>query len=122
MQQLLKMLLQGFVTHGLITILKLTITELLSLLYKIPTRRWYSPSLLAMSALLQSVSPACYKQIISDGFVTFPSVVHMKRLTSAIDINSPSSIAYLTVRFRKLDEKDNLVSILMDEVYSHKVK
>ena len=54
--------------------------EQLSLLYKAPTRRRYSSSLLAMTALLQRISPACYKQMQSDGFLTLPSVDHLRRL------------------------------------------
>ena len=40
----------------------------LHLLFKAPTGRRYSSSLLAMTALLQRISPACYKQMQSDGF------------------------------------------------------
>ena len=32
---------------------------------------------------------------------------------------SDSSVAYLTARIKKISEKERLVSILMDEVYSH---
>ena len=76
-----------------------------------------------MIALLQRISPACYKQIHRDNLLTLPSADHLRRLSSSIDMNcmelTKSSIAYLTARYNKLDKKGKLVSILMDEVYSH---
>ena len=85
--------------------------------------RRYSSSLLAMTTLLQSISPACYKQLYNNGFLTVPTANYLKRLSSAIDMDllelSDSSLAYLKERYDKLGEKDRLVSILMDEVDSH---
>ena len=99
------------------------IAEQLSLVFKVPTRRRYSPSLLAFASTWERISPACYKQILHDGFLTLPSTLHLRRLSSSSDINSlelgASTVAYLTARFKKLCEKDKLVSVLMDEVYSH---
>ena len=93
-------------------------------MYKAPTRRRYSSSLLAMTALLRRISPACYKQMQSDGFLALPSADHLRRLCSSIDMNTmsltDSYIAYLTARYDKLNEREKLVSILMDEVYSHR--
>ena len=51
------------------------------------TRRRYSPSLLAMTALLQRISPACYKQMHRDNLLTLPSADHLRRLSSSIDMN-----------------------------------
>ena len=99
------------------------IAEQLSLVFNVPTRRRYSPSLLAFASMWERISPACYKQILHDGFLTLPSTLHLRRLSSSIYINSlelgASTVAYLTARFKKLCEKDKLVSVLMDEVYSH---
>ena len=47
------------------------IVEQLTLAFKSPNGRRYS--LLAMSALLQRMSPTSYKQMYSDGFLTLPS-------------------------------------------------
>ena len=56
-------------------------------------------------------------------FVTLPSPDHLRRLCSAINMDTLSlndyTIAYLTARYSKLQELEKLVSVLMDEVYSH---
>ena len=97
--------------------------EQFCLLFRKPNARRYSPSMLAMAVLIEQISPACYKQLHSDGFLTLPSLGHLRRLCSAIDADSmtinESSIAYLTARFKKLPLKDRLVSVLIDEVHSH---
>ena len=72
--------------------------------------------------MLQRVSSSCYKQLHDGGFMTLPNPEHLRRLSSAINIDtlklSTSTIAYLKARFRKLKDHDRLVCILMDEVYS----
>ena len=97
--------------------------EQLNLLCKAPTGSRYSSSLFAMTTLLQRISPACYKQMQSDGFLTLPYPDHLRRLCSAINMDTlslnDSTIAYLTARYSKLQELEKLVSVLMDEVYSH---
>ena len=55
--------------------------------FEMPHGRRYSPSLLAISALIQSISPAYHKQISCDGLLTLPCLVHLKRLSSAIDMD-----------------------------------
>ena len=59
----------------------------------------------------------------SDGFLTLPSPDHLRRLCSAINMDAlslnDSTIAYLTAMYSKLQELEKLVSVLMDEVYSH---
>ena len=97
------------------------IVEQLTLAFKSPNGRMYSPSLLAMSALLQRMSPTSYKQMYSDGFLTIPSPHHLRCLCSAFDINtmllSDSTKAGLQARYQKFNEKEKIVSVLMDEVY-----
>ena len=98
------------------------LVEQLHLLLKKPNARRYSPSMLAMCVLIERMSPACYKQLYDDGFLTLPSPRHLRRITSAIDVDSltlnESAVAYLTARFKKLAAKDRIVSALLDEVYS----
>ena len=76
-----------------------------------------------MCVLLQRISPASYKHLYEDDVLTLPSPSHLRRISSAIDIDTmtlnESNIAYLTARFKKLSEKDRLVSVLLDEVYSN---
>ena len=99
------------------------ILEQLTLLFKKPNARRYSPELLAMCALIQSISPACYKQLHRDSFLTLPCPGHLKRLSSAINVDtmtlSESCVAYITARYKKISELERLVSVLVDEVYSH---
>lgn len=72
-----------------------------------------------MAIMLQRVSPSC---LYEGGFLTLPHPEHLKRLSTAIDMDtlklSASTIAYLKARFRKLKDQEKLVCILMDEVYS----
>ena len=76
-----------------------------------------------MAALIHSISQACYKQLYNDSFLTLPSPSHLNRLISAIDVDtlslSDSCVAYITARFKKMKERERLVSVLLDEVYSH---
>ena len=79
--------------------------------------------MLAMTVLVRRISPACYKQLYNDGFLTLLAPGHSRRLCTAIDVDSmtlnDSATAYITARFKKIPEKDRLVSVFMDEVYSH---
>ena len=99
------------------------LVEQLSLLFKKPNARRYSASLLAWASLIHSISPSCYKQIHKDGILTIPCPGHLRRLASAIDVDtltlSKSCIAYISAGFKKISERERLVSVLLDEVYSH---
>ena len=100
------------------------IVEQLSLLYKSPRQRRYSPSMLAMTCMLERMSPSCYNQMYRDAWIILPTADYLRRLTSAINVDldiSPSTISYLTARFSRLAKKDKVVSLLMDEVYSRKM-
>ena len=59
----------------------------------------------------------------NDGFLTLSSPDHLKRLTSAIDVDtmtlSESCKAYITARFNKIPEREKIVSLMLDKVYSH---
>ena len=98
------------------------IVEQLTLVLRSPNGRRYSPELLAMTCMLERISPSCYKQIYKDGFLTVPSPDHLRRLVSALDVDtltlSETTVAYLKARYSKLHDREKVVSILMDEVYS----
>ena len=64
------------------------LVEQLNLLLKKPNARRYSPSMLAMCVLLERMSPTCYKQLYDNGFLTLPSPRHLRRIASAIDMDS----------------------------------
>ena len=78
--------------------------------------------LLAMAMLLHLMSPSCYKKMYDDDFLTLPSPDHLRRLSSAINVDtltlSESTAAYRKARLNKLDDRERLIAILMDEVYS----
>ena len=94
--------------------------EQLSLLLCKPNARRYSNELLANAVLWQNASPACYRQILADGVLTLPTVRHIRRISSALTVNlelTESAIAYLTARKSKLEAKDLLINIVIDEVH-----
>ena len=96
------------------------IKEQLSLLYSKPNGRRYSKELLAMSIIWQNVSPACYRQILGYEVLSLPSVRHVRRLSSSLNVDlelTDSAVAYLTARKSKLSPKDLLINIVMDEVH-----
>ena len=82
------------------------LVEQLHLLFKKPNARRHSPSMLAMTVLVQRISPACYKQLYNGGFLTLPAPGHLRRLCTAIDVDSmtlnDSATAYITARFKKI--------------------
>ena len=93
------------------------LVEQLSLVFKKPNARRYSPSMLAMTTLIERISPACYKQLYIDGILTLPFPGHLRRLCLAIDVDAMTLTE--SARYKKIPEKDRVVSVLMDEVYSH---
>ena len=62
------------------------------------------------------------KKMYEDDFLTLPSPDHLRRLSSAINVDtltlSESTAAYRKARLNKLDDRERLIAILMDEVYS----
>ena len=82
------------------------VCEQLALVFKHPNARRYSPSLLAMTILLQRISPSCYKQMYDDDFFTLPCPTHLRRLCPSIDLNtltlSVATVAYLEAKFKRL--------------------
>ena len=85
----------------------------LSLVYSSPHGRRYSPSLIAMAYMWQSVSPALYKQV----------QLVVRTLSSSIgddlELTQPAK-RYMSARFKKLKETDHEVSLIMDKVYCQK--
>ena len=51
--------------------------------------------MLAMAVMWQQVLPATYNQIVSDNVLTLPSVRHLRRLASALDVNLSSTVFLL---------------------------
>ena len=61
------------------------IVERLSLLYKSPTQRRYSPSMLAMTCMLERMSPSCYNQMYCDAWIILSTADYLRR--SAINVD-----------------------------------
>ena len=54
------------------------LSEQLSLVFLSPNGRRYSPSLIAMAYICQSVSPTLYKQVQLEGVLTLPSAKYIR--------------------------------------------
>jgi hypothetical protein len=99
------------------------ILEQLEMLQKSPKQRRYPSFLIASAMMWQMTSPALYNQLLGEGFLTLPSVRHLKRLSSALTVDgtlSQSTLQYLKQRIASLSERERIVTIIFDEVYSAK--
>ena len=100
-----------------------SICEQLRLCSTPPNGRRYSSDLLACSVLWENTSSSLYKQIISEGCLTLPSVRHIHRLTSAISVDTGlkvNTIRYLNAHIIKLEGREKVVPIVMDEIHTSK--
>ena len=67
-----------------------------------------------------TISPALYRQLLDEAFLTLPSVRYLKRITSSLSVETGltnSTIEYLKARLKSLSEWDKIIALLMDEVY-----
>jgi hypothetical protein len=95
------------------------ILEQLELLQKDPKQRRYSSFLLSCAVMWQSQSPALYSKLISEEILSLPAVSHLKRLSSALSVDtglSQGTMKYLKVRTSGMLPREKLVSIVIDEV------
>ncbi len=101
---------------------KLTfLCEQLQLLTVPKNARKYSPDLLSAALLWKTTSPALYKQLLAEGHLTLPSLSHLQRLSKAFTTDSgmsSSALSYLKLRIQGLSEREKLVVLLIDEIYS----
>ena len=92
--------------------------QLLLALSSIHSRR-FSSDLLAAATIWKMVSPSLYKQLLSDGLLTLPSMSHLQNLSRPLSLDSGSdSLCYLKNRAEKLSEQEKLVVLLIDEIYN----
>ena len=85
--------------------------------------RRYSPALLSMCVLWENASSNLYQQIREENVLTLPSVRYIKKLNSALDVETgltPQTIKYLEARISKMTKLDKIGSMMMDEVYASK--
>ncbi len=94
--------------------------EQLELALKTPATRRYSNDLLACCTLWENTSPALYKQIVSEGFLSLPSVRRIHQLSQALLTETglkPSTFAYLKARSKNLSPYQKLIIVMFDEIY-----
>lgn len=95
--------------------------EQLCLLSKGSNNRRYSPDLIASATSWLLNSPSLYNQLRLE-VLTLPVPNYVKRLTQAINVDfglSKTTEIYLKTRFNCLpNERDKIVSIILDEVYA----
>ena len=94
--------------------------EQIELAYMHTNHRRYSPELLSICVLWENCSSNLYKQIRDEGVLTLPSVRYIKKLTSALNVDTgltEQTVKYLKARLEKLTAAERIGSLLMDEVY-----
>ena len=99
------------------------LTEQLKLSQMSTHSRKYSPGLLACAALWDNTSPALYRQIQKEGILTLPTKRHLNNLTSAFTVEAgitPATEQYLKHRIGSLKDREKVVNLMFDEVYSSK--
>ena len=82
--------------------------------------RRYPPDLLSTCVLWENTSSTLYRQIHDEGILTIPSVRYIKKLTSAISVDTgltPQSMKYLEARASRLKDREKIGTLIMDEVY-----
>ena len=97
------------------------LVEQLCLLSKSSHNRRYSPDLIASATSWLLNSPSLDNQLRSE-VLTCPVPHYIKRLTNAINVDlglSKATEIYLKTRFDRLpNERDKIVSVILDEVYA----
>ena len=83
--------------------------------------RRYSNSLLALSAMWESTSTSLYKLILEDNVLCLPSLKWIQRLSRGFTVEtgfSNSTKSYLSERIKCLNERERMVTVLIDEIYN----
>ena len=84
------------------------------------TRR-YSSGLLSTAIVWDRVSPKLYQMIQGSPFLCMPHTRTLRRLTSALQVTTGldcTTKSYLSMRISKLEPRERLINIAMDEVYT----
>ena len=94
--------------------------EQLELAFMHNKHRRYSSDLLSTCVLWENTSSNLYKQIREEGVLTLPSQRYIQQLTSAISVDTgltEHTLKYLEARAAKLNEREKIGALLIDEVY-----
>lgn len=85
--------------------------------------RRYSSDLLSSCVLWEDTSSNPYRQIRDENVLTLPSQRYIHHLTSAISVETGlinETLRYLEARVRKLNKREKIGALLIDEVYFSK--
>ncbi len=95
------------------------INSQLSLLNGPAQSRRYSPSFIWTALSWMKTSPALYRLLQTEGFLTLPSIGYLKQISSSFTLESglsTSVISYLETREKQLTSEQKTVSLVLDEV------
>ena len=82
--------------------------------------RRYPPDFLSTCVLWEITYSNLYRQIRNEGLLTIPSLRYIKKLTSAITVETgltDQPMRYLKARIAKLKNRERIRSLIFDEVY-----
>ena len=95
--------------------------EQLRLVAKPPNTRRYSPFLLGNAIIWDRTNPKLYEIMCNSALFCLPHSRTLRRLTSALQVNSgldDGTMTYLSMRLKKVEPRQRLVNLSMDEVYT----
>ena len=85
--------------------------------------RRYFPNILSICVLWENASSSLYKQIRDEGLLTIPSTRYIKKLSSALSVETGLSediVNYLETRCQKLHNREKIGSFIFQEIYTAK--
>ena len=96
-------------------------SEQLRLVTKPSRQRRYSSLTLSNAIVWDRTSPKLYKLMQESSMFCLPTAKTLRRLTSALQVSSGLSsgtMAYLGMRIEKLEPRERIVNLAMDEAYT----
>ena len=84
-------------------------------------RRRYSQALMSLAVVWDRTSPKLYEDLYHSSVLLLPHKKTLRRLTSALRVKEGldiGTIKYLQMRIAKLNKRERLVNLAMDEVYT----
>ena len=91
-------------------------------LASVPARgRRYSQALMSLAVVWDRTSPKLYEDLCRSSVLLLPHRKTLRRLTSALSVREGlevGTVNYLKMRVERLSERERLVNLAMDEVYT----
>ena len=97
------------------------VAEQLRLVSVPANRRRYSQALMSLAVVWDRTSPKLYEDLCHSSVLLLPHKKTLRRITSALSVREGLEIGtekYLKMRIDKLSERERLVNLAMDEVYT----